>query len=953
VRLRFAAFASLLAFSHAAPALAQRAPIGTGAGRLEAARSEAPLRLEPAATYGAPPAPRRAAWERFLRAAGAASRPHAWQALWDRDTLAPLRVFGAGIPAPGAIADGAVAEAAAIAFIDAHRDLIAPGTAPDHLRLVANDLDAGLRTVAFSQHAPVDGVGLVPVVGGRVSVRFKNDRLFVFAAEAFPPARLPTPQIDAAAAVVAATAWIAETHAAASLREPPELVALPLVGSGRASLNAAFRVVLDADAPRARWAVYVDARSGAPLAREQLLRFDQATIVFDAPVRAPQLDRTTFPARALDIEVDGAPLDTDDAGAFTWTSTGMSSNVLVGVRGPLVRVNNQGGASATALLPAADGASIAWSLAGDEIGDAQISTFIHAGIIKDHAAAIAPDMEWLGTQLVARPNVIDPLGCNAFWDGTAVNFYRETGNCNNTARLADVVYHEFGHGFHQHSIIAGAGALDASLGEAAGDTMSVSKTHDPRVAPGFYLTGEGVLRHMDDLRRWPDDISFDPHETGVIWGGAMWDLRTYLVADLGETQGHAVADQLYYQALRRSSSIPASYAEILAADDDDGDLSNGTPHVCAINRAFLRHGLSPLLNEAGLVLEHTPLASLPPGQGPYPVHVAAKVLYPQCGGTTELDSIALQFHLLGGGHGTGTLEPDGDGWSGTLPAVPDGTAMRYSITAAVAGNVAHLPDNAADPEYRVFVGETVPIYCNDFETQIDNWSFSDSKGGKGDFEWGIPQGQSGDPALAYSGQKVIGDRLGGGGAYTMNRKVSATSPAIDVGAEKSVRLQFRRWLNVYDGVQDQATIYVDEQPVWQNAATDSNDGTLAHKDAEWRFEDIDLSPFVQPGATTVQVRFELASDLTLQLGGWNVDDFCIVAWHPQPPPSPVDAGAGGQAGDGGTTEEPEPASGCGCAIPGHGDAPLPLAATLALLTAPLARRRPRRTAPPRSTAKGR
>ena len=36
------------------------------------------------------------------------------------------------------------------------------------------------------------------------------------------------------------------------------------------------------------------------------------------------------------------------------------------------------------------------------------------------------------------------------------------------------------------------------------------------------------------------------------------------------------------------------YAELLFADDDDGDLSNGTPHGCAINQAMGRHGLRPV-----------------------------------------------------------------------------------------------------------------------------------------------------------------------------------------------------------------------------------------------------------------------------------------------------------------------------------------------------------------------
>src|SRR3954468_15129260 len=131
--------------------------------------------------------------------------------------------------------------------------------------------------------------------------------------------------------------------------------------------------------------------------------------------------------------------------------------------------------------------------------------------------------------------------------------------------------------------------------------MSTSMTHDHRLAPGFYLQGEGTLRDVAAGRRWPEDISWDPHETGLIWAGAMWDLRTSLVKDLGEDAGHALTDQLYYQALRRSSSIPATYAEVLAADDDDGDLQNGTPHICAINRAFVAHGLSSVLDEAGRV----------------------------------------------------------------------------------------------------------------------------------------------------------------------------------------------------------------------------------------------------------------------------------------------------------------------------------------------------------------
>src|SRR5262249_20498944 len=161
-----------------------------------------------------------------------------------------------------------------------------------------------------------------------------------------------------------------------------------------------------------------------------------------------------------------------------------------------------------------------------------------------------------------------------------------------------------------------------------------------------------------------------------IWGGAMWDLRQRLTQDLGDTLGNSVTDKLYYAALQRASNIPATYAEILAADDDDGDLSNGTPHVCAINQAFVRHGLAPVVDEAGFTLVHDPLPLVSRGDTPYPIGVTSKLLYPQCQSPGGVDVIGVSFHRLGGAPGSGDLPPDGAGWSGPLPPLPDGAALR-------------------------------------------------------------------------------------------------------------------------------------------------------------------------------------------------------------------------------------------------------------------------------------
>src|SRR5262249_23561317 len=158
--------------------------------------------------------------------------------------------------------------------------------------------------------------------------------------------------------------------------------------------------------------------------------------------------------------------------------------------------------------------------------------------------------------------------------------------------IQDVVFHEFGHAVHTHEIITGVGAFDGAMSEGAADFLAVQITGDPQMGRGFFYTDE-PLRDLDPPmmeNRWPDDIG-EIHKTGLIFGGTFWDLRKALIAELGEAQGILLTQKLYIGALRRSVDIPTSLIAVLATDDDDGDLANGTPHECAIRNAFAQHGL--------------------------------------------------------------------------------------------------------------------------------------------------------------------------------------------------------------------------------------------------------------------------------------------------------------------------------------------------------------------------
>nr|WP_276600862.1 DUF4215 domain-containing protein [Nannocystis sp. ILAH1] len=82
----------------------------------------------------------------------------------------------------------------------------------------------------------------------------------------------------------------------------------------------------------------------------------------------------------------------------------------------------------------------------------------------------------------------------------------------------------------------------------------------------------------------------------------------------------------------------------------------------------------------------------------------------------------------------------------------------------------------------------------------------------------------------------------------------------------------RRWLEVEDATFDQAFVLANTSEAWANASNAS--GNLHHLDGEWRFQDIDLTPFVVNGQ--VQLEFILEGDEALEFGGWNIDELCVV-----------------------------------------------------------------------------
>src|SRR5262245_33038853 len=215
---------------------------------------------------------------------------------------------------------------------------------------------------------------------------------------------------------------------------------------------------------------------------------------------------------------------------------------------------------------------------------------------------------------------------------------------------------------------------------------------------------------------------------------------------------------------------------------------------------------------------------------------------------------------------------------GQLPLAESGDVYYSAHVAFTDGSELTLADNLADPFYTIYAGNTVPLYCTNFDTEDpfqNGWDAGTLDGSKSPWEWGKPTGGGAtDPPVAFSGNNIVGTKLGGDYAPSVYSYLKM--PDIDIGQYSDVRLQFRRWLAVEDSHYDQARVTVNNVQAYINATQNMGDSSSLHTiDKEWRFQDVQLSGR-SPGHV-LKVVWDLATDEGLNLGGWQIDDVCVVA----------------------------------------------------------------------------
>jgi cysteine-rich repeat protein len=870
------------------------------------------------AQTGAAFAPRKGAEPQTV-AAGRPARAHRdvtwktigdWRVIMDRDTDVPLRMWGTPIAAPHANSDAAAAEAAARQFISTNLDTIAPGARAADFSLLVNRVDGKLRTVTFAQNA----VGL-RVVGGALAFTFSHDRLIMVSSTALPnvSVRVPGGTLPPATLATSAKDWLGQSGYDIDIKAQGPRVIIPVVHArGNASTpQITYRVAEELTVESGRqpgaWTVWLDAANAKPIARHSNLMFASGKVLFDTPDRWPGGGRTGHPAPEVVHTIGAGQVMSMMDGTVTWADAG-AVQITLGLTGPHVKITNKQGALATDTMTLNPDQTITWSKASDEFGDAQLISFIAASTAKNFVRTkLNPNLTWLDNQIPVTVN--ENQTCNAYSTGNDIHFFKSSSQCENTGRITDVIYHEFGHSVHAQSIIDGEGAFDGSLSEGMGDTLAAAITGDHGMGRGFFRN-DTALRDLDPVGKelkWPDDADGEVHDEGEIIGETLWDVRKALEAKYGASAGFDKFLTLFNSILQRASDIPSSYAAALVADDDDGDLSNGTPNICLLNETFGLHGLADPTVTLGL--------TAPKRDGFQVSLTLKKPTQTECP-PPDIQSATLTWSARGGTPADVQLSMTGDNLVGNIPTQPDGTVVLYHVTVTLEdGSSISYPQNPADKDYQFYVGNVTKLWCADFEAGMGDWTTSANPATRNDWEVAAPGGLGGDPKSAYAGTNVLGTDVAADddGLYWTRAQEWVESPEIDLQGNTAVRLQYYRWLNVEDAAYDHATIYANDTPVWTNYATPGMNPTneTNHTDKEWRFQDIDLAAQATTGK--IKLKFEIKSDQGLELGGWNVDEVCIVMAGP---PSETTCGnhnvdEGETCDDGNTVDGDECPADCG------------------------------------------
>jgi len=649
------------------------------------------------------------------------------------------------------------------------------------------------------------------VVGGRVDLAFDGGKLVFLGSQIHPGVRVSTsPSIDARAAQVAALQGIAFNAATDAFEEEPRLVVVPVVLETGPASFLAWEVKFTTADPVGWWWAYVDANDGQVLSRTNHAgAFDIPTTVtgdvnpnrwMDPAVETPLPDhRVSVNSTSHYTDENGfvnLPVPLDQPYTVTANISGRWANVTRNDGLPRASFSGEG----TPGVPL----SIYWTDENSHAGERDA----YAAVQRIHKWLKQVDPSFTGMDFVCGTNVnVTSDVCNAFWNGSSINFYAAGGGCVNMATMADVVMHEYSHGITQRTYTPQQPPTNSGMGEAFSDMCAQTVTNDRYMGYGWQ-NGNGFIRDAENLRQYPGtECGGQVHCLGEMLMGASWKTRKNFIATYGYETGVALYDARIRAAIKtKQTTQPAFLNKLLIADDDNANLADGTPNWYEICDAFAIHNFTCPAITQFIFFEHD--AVLDVEEVGAPITVTAYIEPQNCGALIP-DSTRV-FYSVDGGESWANILMGPEGGLNTftvdLPGQPCGTLVSYYLRAVTTTGVTGT-EPARAPEVAVnkfSVGPVTEALWDNYESDL-GWTVGAPGDGATDGVWQRvdPVGKS-NGGVTYQpendhtsgGANVNCFVTNGSGGYYLNGDVdngatTILSPTMDFsGSSGAARLDF-------------------------------------------------------------------------------------------------------------------------------------------------------------------
>ena len=637
-----------------------------------------------------------------------------WTASWNARTKTPHRAFGSGIAVSGPVTSKSQATSSAREFLDRFNGL----TKARGVDLQSTATLKGGRV--WYAHFQQRHQG-IPVMLGDITVRLGEDgKVFAFGSDIRTDIALDvTPRFDAAAVRLAAREGLDIDDAIDEIVGGEDLYVLPLEHADRTEYRLVRRVEVMQSNPPHRWVTYVDAHTAEVVWRFDRVRYGQVSGSVSSSVHLvlPTDPLESDPNVDTYVNVDGTNVTTDALGEYLANDLTGTANLVFELSGPWAQAFRQDGGSNARVEMTVDADT-------DPVGDHHWdNTNSHSNerdayhaTVRTHNYIKDIDPGFTNMDIAMPVNVLLDGSCNAFWNGVSINFFRGGNGCQSTAKMVDVVAHEYGHAISDllyQQAGAANGMTNGALQEGHGRRDRRLPDRRPgggqRILPGRRRRPAQRGQHQRYSRRHHQQHPYERGRSSAVPSGICARPSGWRPPS-GWPTSHAYGTPDHPTNLRQA--YREYLIEVLIADDDDSDLANETPNWDAIITAFGVHGVTPSLF---VRFEYEVLPDTDNTDDP--IVVEAQISSDSDTFPLDAGSVRMTYRINRDTPVTVPMTSAGeDMWTASIPAQPEGTIVSYWFEASIFGEARFRPALFDSRPNQFYVGTPTVVYEDDFET---------------------------------------------------------------------------------------------------------------------------------------------------------------------------------------------------------------------------------------------